>query len=389
MVHLFLNCDEFLASQQIAAIKQEFVALALAPYAEEGREPSAGERAAAQAEAAANTVEIDGAQARGPDILAAAMTVSLFAEPRLVIVRGYLAALRDRIARSRDETSAAATEYGAFVNALEDLPAETGMVILDQLPARRPSKGKASDGEEGDASETSSSGRMDLDLKLLSKLPRGVATQYNLPTPGSTKGAPPLQPWIQQHAASKGLKLQGSVVQLLVERVGPDLRRMDNELEKLALYAGDRPITNDDVKLLVADTGEEAIWGLTDGLSERNSAKAFHTLAELWANDQTPFSLLGMIAANYRLILRVKAAQAAGMRDVREIAKAVGSRSEYPVTKALRVAGLYSDSDLEDVMERLLDANQAMVTGAEPELEIELLVADLTLKPRSALRHAA
>jgi adenine deaminase len=77
------------------------------------------------------------------------------------------------------------------------------------------------------------------------------------------------------------------------------------------------------------------------------------------------------------------------MRDPKEIAKAVGSRSEYPVTKALRVAGLYSDSDLEDVMERLLDANQAMVTGAEPELEIELLVADLTLKPRSALRHAA
>ena len=90
--------------------------------------------------------------------------------------------------------------------------------------------------------------------------------------------------------------------------------------------------------------------------------------------------VMGSIAANYRLILRVKAAQEAGLRSAGDIAKAIGARSEYPVTKALRVAGLYSSGDLEDVMERMLDANQAMVTGADPELEIELLVADLTLK---------
>lgn len=35
-------------------------------------------------------------------------------------------------------------------------------------------------------------------------------------------------------------------------------------------------------------------------------------------------------------------------------------------------------------MERLSDASQAMVTGADPKLEIELLVADLTLKAREA-----
>ncbi len=382
MIHLLLNCDEFLAAQQISAIKREFAAQALAPYSEDGRTPSEADKAAALAGAAANTVEIDGTQTRGPEIMAAAMTVSLFAEPRLLIVRGYLATLRDRISRSKDESSAANVEYGAFVSALRDLPAETGLILYDQLPARRAAKGKAQEADSSDGSESAGKGRMEMDLKLLTGLPKDVAAQYDLPTPGASKYGKPLQPWIQEHAATKGLRLQGSVVQLLVDRVGPDLRRLDNELEKLALYAGNRPVTDSDVRLLVADTGEEAIWGLTDGLSDRNSAKAFHTLAELWASDQTPFSMLGMIAANYRLILRVKAAQEGGLRDVKEIAKAVGSRSEYPVTKALRVAASYSNEDLEEIMERLLDANQAMVTGAEPELEIELLVADLTLKPR-------
>ena len=382
MIHLFLNCDEFLASQQIAAIKRQFMAQALAPYAEEGREPSADERASALAGAAANTVEIDGGTARGPDILAAAMTVSLFAEPRLIIVRGYLAMLRDRIARSKDETSAAWLEYSSFVNTLADLPAETGLILHVELPARRSAKGRTQDGESSDGGDEGASGgkRLDLDIKQLTGLPAAVLTQYNLPTPRLGGRDSTLEGWIQQHAAGKGMKLHGQVVRMLTDRIGPDLRRIDNELEKLSLFAGDRPITDADVRLMVADLGEEAIWGLTDGLSERNSAKAFRTLAELWADDKTPFMVMGSIAANYRLILRVKAAQEAGLHSAGDIAKAIGSRSEYPVTKALRVASLYTNGDLEDIMERMLDANQAMVTGAEQELEVELLVADLTLK---------
>lgn len=40
-----------------------------------------------------------------------------------------------------------------------------------------------------------------------------------------------------------------------------------------------------------------------------------------------------------------KSAQEAGLRST-AIPRAIGSRSEYPVTKALRVAGLYSSSDI-------------------------------------------
>jgi DNA polymerase-3 subunit delta len=380
MIHLFLNCDEFLASQQIGAIKRQFVEQALAPYSAGGRVPSADERAAALAGAAANTVEMDGSTVRGPDILAAAMTVSLFAEPRLIIVRGYLATLRERIARSKDETSAAWLEYTSFVNALGDLPAETGLILYDQLPARRSARGKGQgDGSEEDQGAPGGKA-LEMDIKLLTRLPAEVLTQYNLPTPRAGGRDAALEGWIEQHASTKGMRLQGPIVHMLTDRIGADLRRIDNELEKLSLYAGDRPITDADVRLMVADLGDEAIWGLTDGLSERNSAKAFRTLAELWADDKTPFMVMGSIAANYRLILRVKAAQEAGMRSAGEIAKAIGSRSEYPVTKAMRVTGRYSNRELENVMERMLDANQAMVTGAEPELEIELLVADLTLR---------
>lgn len=129
-----------------------------------------------------------------------------------------------------------------------------------------------------------------------------MAIQYNLPTPRVGGRDAALEGWIQEHTTRKGLRLHGAVIHMLTDRIGPDLRRIDNELEKLALYAGDRPIVDADVRLLVADMGEEAIWGLTDGLSERNSARPSRTLAGTQPSSKTPFMVMGSIAANYRLI---------------------------------------------------------------------------------------
>ena len=65
-----------------------------------------------------------------------------------------------------------------------------------------------------------------------------------------------------------------------------------------------------------------------------------------------------------------------------DLAKVV-RESPYPVKKAMDQAGSYSFSELIDLMDRLVVADNAMKTGADPETEIDLLIAELTQKPPS------
>ena len=67
----------------------------------------------------------------------------------------------------------------------------------------------------------------------------------------------------------------------LKNRLGDDLRLIASELEKLALYVGDRPqITRDDVEAIVAPVREEEFFALAEAVGEGDTAKALQLFAD-------------------------------------------------------------------------------------------------------------
>ena len=125
----------------------------------------------------------------------------------------------------------------------------------------------------------------------------------DLPTPDPKA----LPAWIQQRVRERKLAIQPTRWPCWRTLSGRNLRQLDNELEKLSLYAYGRPITAQDVRAMVADASEEMIWNLTDGLCQRNPSKAMHALRELRRNDQHPLAMLSSISRQYRLLIQVKA----------------------------------------------------------------------------------
>ncbi len=126
----------------------------------------------------------------------------------------------------------------------------------------------------------------------------------------STPDAKALPGWIQRRVRERKIAIDGAVQQL-ANFVGPNLRQLDNELEKLATYAGERPIQSEDVMLLVSDASEAMIWDLTGALSQRNGHCAMLALHSLRRADAHALYLLTMIARQYRIILKVKEAMGA------------------------------------------------------------------------------
>ncbi len=67
-------------------------------------------------------------------------------------------------------------------------------------------------------------------------------------------------------ARGAGLSIEPAMMDLLVEALGADLSRIAVEIEKLALYAGGRPVTEDDLALLVPDARATTIFALVGAL---------------------------------------------------------------------------------------------------------------------------
>jgi DNA polymerase III subunit delta len=72
-----------------------------------------------------------------------------------------------------------------------------------------------------------------------------------------------------------GFRLDPGAARLLVERMGASPVRLRNELERLALWAGEGgTVAFDDLEAMVADTSEAAVWSLSDALIEGDAAAA-------------------------------------------------------------------------------------------------------------------
>lgn len=98
----------------------------------------------------------------------------------------------------------------------------------------------------------------------------------------------------------------------LIERVGPNPRQLDNEIEKLTLYAAERRrITLEDVLAVCARNPLARAFALADALGDRDLAAALRHLEEELATmsldrDKSEIGLLYGLVAKVRLLLLLK-----------------------------------------------------------------------------------
>lgn len=122
--------------------------------------------------------------------------------------------------------------------------------------------------------------------------------------------------WAATLARERGHAIAPAVVERLLERTGPDLARIDDELEKLSLHVGAKqPIERRHVEELVAATRAHAIEELTDRLARRDLAGAVRTLRGLVAAGEAPLKIAAFLASNLRRSLHVSELLAAGLSE--------------------------------------------------------------------------
>jgi DNA polymerase-3 subunit delta len=220
----------------------------------------------------------------------------------------------------------------------------------------------------------SRSGVLVLDLDSLpsnTRLHKSIAAEgllIDCGSPAPAKLGKWLAEWAKQH---HNIQLPHAAAELLVERIGPELGLLDQELAKLALMAGeDRKVSAELVGRAVGGWRSKTTWEMLDAALDGNVAEAMLQLDRILASGEQPVGLLGQISASLR---RLAAA-------TRLIIQAEAGRRRVSLGDALGQAGIRSF-----VLQK--SERQLRLLGRQRGAQLYrwLLEADLDLKGDSAM----
>ncbi len=158
-----------------------------------------------------------------------------------------------------------------------------------------------------------------------------------------------LPEWTQELLHSKGLAISPKGLALLVDHIGNDLSRIDNEIEKMSVNLGKRKtITEEDIEEFIGVSKEFNIFELQAALAKKDLAKAIRIIQYFEANPKAaPIQLI--LPSLYGFFSKVFMVYGAGASDDKSVAAAIGVNSFF-VKDYLQAANLYTYAGVERVL---------------------------------------
>lgn len=215
-------------------------------------------------------------------VLDQAASLSLFATERVLWIANAEAALPRRLAAKEEEDGP-----GAALAAYLRHPAPGTVLLFD---CRRY-------GLEGE-----DKAKLDRVRKFYAAIP--VVVEFPPLPPGEAAA------FTQQLARAAGLPLSKAQIATLVEALAADADRIQSEVNKLALYAGGRPLTDAEIAELGPDARTANVFHLVQALASGRRREALNLLDGLVREGAYLPLVLTLLATQFRLALAAAENQA-------------------------------------------------------------------------------
>ncbi len=155
-------------------------------------------------------------------------------------------------------------------------------------------------------------------------------------------------------ARELGFTLEIGAARMLVERMGARSVRLRNELERLALWAGEGgTVGAADLEAMISDTSEEAIWTLADAITEGDEAKTLKVAEQLVSQGEALPRIIYSVAPRLRQAL-VAAREIEAGRPPKDVASGLSMHPYAAKMLVQRVRGR-SPADLDASIRALAD----------------------------------
>ena len=158
-----------------------------------------------------------------------------------------------------------------------------------------------------------------------------------------------LPEWANQMVQQHGLTISQKALFLLVDHIGNDLSRIQNEIEKLAVNLGTRKnITEDDIENYIGVSKEFNVFELQDAIARKELSKAIRIIQYFEANPKAaPIQMI--LPALYNFFSKVFMLYGVQNPDEKSVASALGV-NPYFVKDYMGAARKYDFNGVEKIL---------------------------------------
>lgn len=183
-----------------------------------------------------------------------------------------------------------------------------------------------------------------------------------------------LYAWIERRAKKYNAVIARDDAAKLVARCGSELRLLDRELEKLALYVGkEAHIDEAAIERLASRTLEHDVFALVEAVVSGRLAEAFRILYDHMKTGEEPIKLMALFARQIRLLLSVKmwAPRGYSQQQLASMLKV----HPFAVRKAIEQARHFDERGLRKLLVLCAQEDFRMKSGqVDKQLAIELFI---------------
>ena len=218
-------------------------------------------------------------------------------------------------------------------------------------------------------------GRVAKSLTDAVKATGGTVTSTTAPTRARER-----QAWIAERAEVEGIRLNAAAIELIGERLGEDMGRLDGVVATLVATYGSsgRPLGAEDVEPFLGEGGGVPPWDLTDAIDAGRTSDALGLLGRMMgAGGRHPLQVMAILHGHFAKLARLDGADAGSEAAA---ATVLGIKPGYPARKALQQYQRLGGSGVQRAIE-LLAAADLDLRGARElpdDLVMEVLVARLS-----------
>lgn len=202
--------------------------------------------------------------------------------------------------------------------------------------------------------------------RLLKAFAKHARVQEFAPLAGARLNA-----WIAAEFEKTNSRVAIAAIEALAARVGGDLWRAANEIQKLAHFARGREITAADIDNAIPPAPEANIFAVVDAAAARDTKKALLLIKERVQKGDHPIYLLAIIASQFKNLFLVKGAR-------KGFAAPLPGMHPYVFKKTLSQSKKFSLPDLQKIYRRICQTDFDIKTGKiDPEAGLDLLLAEM------------
>ncbi len=188
-----------------------------------------------------------------------------------------------------------------------------------------------------------------------------------------------LPEWTSDLVKSKGYSISQKALMLLIDHIGNDLSRIDNEIDKILINLGTRKnITEDDIEEYVGISKEYNVFELQDALSKKDLSKALRIIQYFESNPKAaPIQLI--LPALYNFFSKAYMLNGQTGNDEKALAASIGVNSYFIRDYMLTVKN-YDYTGIENAILILHQYNLKSIGVNSTNIEQGSLLKEMVIK---------